>query len=80
MKINFFENKKTTWGQNWFWDIANSIGKDDYLVEHGINKMAFVDGLKQRGFDADIVDGAIWVNLSGQQVDALVQQFAFGNT
>jgi len=80
MKINFFENKKTTWGQNWFWDIANSISKDDYLVEHGINKMAFVDGLTQRGFDADIVDGTIWVNLSGPQIDALVQQFSFGNT
>lgn len=74
MRINFFENKKTTWGQNWFWEIANIIGKDDYLLGHGINLMAFVDVLKQKGFDAELENKTIWVRLSGLQIDDLIQK------
>jgi hypothetical protein len=76
MKIDFFENKKTTWGQNWFWEIANTISKDDYLTHngYGINKPAFVDALQQKGFDAKLENKVIWVTVSGPQVDELIQR------
>ena len=74
MKINFFENKRTTWGQNWFWEIANAVGKNDYLTHNGINKAAFVNALKEQGFDATLEDKTIWVTLSGPQVDNLIRK------
>jgi hypothetical protein len=74
MKINFFENKRTTWGQNWFWEIANAIKQEDYLTQSAINKPAFVDALQKQGYDAELDNKIIWVTLSGPQVDALIQK------